>query len=111
MELSQLRQAKKSPQWTKITQILHILTNESIFINSSKIELDLLHTNTLVGAGGQLFNITLVCSEIGLGIKHCQGKMNFMSKFDPDPGQKLAPKIPFFLNWSIWGRGDIRFQV
>ena len=55
---------------------LHISTNQSIFINNSKIKLDLLYTNDPVGVGGQILNINLFCSKLGLGNKNFQVKLD-----------------------------------
>ena len=50
----------------KNIQVLHIITNKSIFINNFKMKLDLLYANAPVGVGGQIFNINLFCLKLGL---------------------------------------------
>ena len=50
--------------------------NKSIFINNFKIKFDLLYTNNLVDAWGQIFNINLFRSKLSLGDQKFQGKLN-----------------------------------
>ena len=59
-----------------MTQVLHIITNKSIFINNFKIELDLLYTNTPLGVGGKISHINLFHSNIGLEDQNFQDLLN-----------------------------------